>query len=100
MINVTNIKKTAMMKTVLRLLLAMLLYIDQKLRNSLELNINRILNRSGLSLIDFEKLFVLLETEHAGEDIGREDFALGVKVPHYSVVETARGLDLVLRVGQ
>src|SRR5690242_6856418 len=85
-------RNSRMMKTVLRLFLAIALYID-----ALELNARRLGDRR--QVVDLEEL-ALAEAETAGEQVVREDPDLGVELALTAVVEPARGLDLVLGVDQ
>src|SRR5579884_220511 len=89
----TNTIKTAIIRTVLRLLAAMSEYI-------LELDVNGLGYGSRLGFVDFIKDFILLKAQHIGKNIGRENLALGIKIPHYSIIKAARGLDFIFGVGQ
>ncbi len=40
----------------------------------------------------------ILEAQHIADHIGREDLQLGIEITHIAIVETARGLDLVLGI--
>src|SRR6185312_4719556 len=87
-----RIRNSRMMKTVLRLFLAIALYID-----ALELNARRLGDRG--EVVDLEEL-ALGEAQATGEQVVGEHLDLGVELPHSAVIEAARRLDLVLGVDQ
>src|SRR6185312_5575320 len=67
---------------------------------TLEFNLDGGVDLGGRSLVNLEEFLILFETEHTGEDVGREGLALGIEIADYAVIETARSLDLVFGVGQ
>src|SRR6185369_17836205 len=68
--------------------------------SNLKLSLDRLAGGSQVGLFKLKELFILTKPEHAGKNVGREDSALGVKVAHYTVVETAGGHNFVFGVGQ
>jgi hypothetical protein len=72
----------------------------RRVKSPFEFNFNWVLDVGQLGFVDVEELFVFVEAEHAGEDIGRKNGALGVEVTDDTVVEAAGSLDLVFGVSQ
>src|SRR3954454_18797211 len=85
-------KNSRMMKTVLRLFLAIALYIY-----ALELDARGLSDRG--EVVDLEEL-AFGEAQTSGEHVVGEHLDLGVELPHAAVVEPARRLDLVLGVDE
>src|SRR6478752_7040785 len=96
------IRNSRMMKTVLRLFLAIALYIYALVLEGvrmpgLELHARRLGDRR--EVLDLEEV-ALAEAEAAGEEVVREHPDLRVELAHAAVVEPAGRLDLVLGVDQ
>src|SRR5436309_1680256 len=64
----------------------------------LELDVNRILNGCSLRVVEFEELFILVETKHPSKEISRERFALGIEVADDTIVEPTGCLNLILGI--
>src|SRR5665213_3277609 len=87
------IRNSRIVMTVLRLFLAIARYIACPS----ELHARRLGDRREVG--DLEEV-ARRESQTLGEDVVREDLDLGVQLAHATVVEPARGLDLVFRVDE